>query len=119
MAVQYVDPSKFQLPAKNNLVYLIGNAPRTQPLNLRNPGTQDIDASLRRSFPLPKDIGTFVIEADCLNVWNKVTMSGPGTGWNNTGTATSPVYPTAFGTITSISTSPNPRDWQFAGHLNF
>jgi hypothetical protein len=117
VATRYVDPSKFQLPAKNNLVYLIGNAPRTQPLNLRNPGTQNLDASLRRTFQLPKDFGTFVFEADCLNVWNKVTMSGPGTGWNNTGTNASPVYPAAFGQITSIAN--NPRDWQFAGHINF
>jgi hypothetical protein len=117
VAVQYVDPTKFQLPTKNNLVYLIGNAPRTQPMNLRNPGTQNLDASLRRSFPLWKDWGTFVFEADCLNVWNKVTMSGPNTTWNNTGTTTNPVYPTAFGTIGSISNTP--RDWQFAGHINF
>jgi Carboxypeptidase regulatory-like domain/TonB dependent receptor len=116
-AVQYVDPGKFQLPAKNGPVYLIGNAPRTQPLNLRNPGTQDLDASLRRTFHLPKDFGTFVFEADCLNVWNKVTMAGPGTAWNNTGTNTSPIYPTAFGTVTAIANSP--RDWQFAGHINF
>ena len=61
-AVAYVDSTKFQNPGKlqsanpNLFTYLIGNAPRTQPLNLRNPGTQDLDASLRRSFPLPKDL---------------------------------------------------------------
>jgi len=57
-AIRYVDPAQFQLPAKTGpTVYLIGNAPRTQPINLRNPGTQNLDASLRRSFPLPRDIG--------------------------------------------------------------
>jgi hypothetical protein len=109
-AVRYVDPAKFQSPAKNGSIYLIGNAPRTAPLGLRNPGTQNLDASLRRTFRLPKEIGTFVFEADCLNVWNKVTMSAPNTAWNNP-------TPSGFGAITSIAN--NPRDWQFAGHINF
>lgn len=89
--------------------FLIGDAPRTAPLNLWNPGTQNLDASLRRSFPLPKDLGTFVFEADCTNVWNKVTFSGPSTGWTSTSTT--------FGEVTGASSSP--RDWQFAGHINF
>jgi hypothetical protein len=50
----------------------------------------------------------FVFEADCLNVWNKNTFSGPGAGWSYASTS--------FGTITSASGA---RDWQFAGHLNF
>ena len=115
--VQYVDPAKFQLPTKiqttnpSNFTYLIGNAPRTQPINLRNPGTQNIDASVRRSFPLWKDFGTFVFEADCLNVWNKVTLPGPSVGGWAPGSAT-------FGTI-GASIANSPRDWQFAGHINF
>jgi Carboxypeptidase regulatory-like domain/TonB dependent receptor len=115
-AVQYIDPAKFQLPTKiqttnaNAFIYLIGNAPRTQPINLRNPGTQNLDASLRRSFPLWKDWGALVFEADCLNVWNKVTMPAPSASWNS-GSAT-------FGTLgTTIANTP--RDWQFAGHINF
>lgn len=117
-AIQYVDPSKFKLPTKNGLVYLIGDAPRTQPLNLRNPGTQNLDASLRRSFPIHEGL-TLVFQADCFNVWNKVTMAGPNTSWNNTNTSGSGAgtYPSAFGTIGGISNSP--RDFQFAGHINF
>jgi len=88
--------------------YLIGNAPRTAPLNLRNPGTQNIDARLSRAFPLHFEDAQFVFEADCLNVWNKNTFSGPGAGWSYASTS--------FGTITSASGA---RDWQFAGHLNF
>jgi hypothetical protein len=66
---------------------------------------------LRRSFPLPKDFGTFVFEADCTNVWNKVTMGGPSAVWTPTSTT--------FGTITGIPSSSSPRDWQFALHFNF
>jgi hypothetical protein len=117
-AIQYFDKTAFIAPANVSTAptpatlqqYLIGNSPRTRPLNLWNPGTQNLDASLRRSFPLPKDFGTFVFEADVSNVWNKVTFSNPNATWA-TGSAT-------FGQITS-QTSQLPRDWQFGGHLNF
>jgi hypothetical protein len=112
----YVDVNAFRQPANISTSptttlaqYLIGSAPRTRPLNLWNPGTENLDASLRRSFPLPKDFGQFVFEADCTNVWNKVTFGGPNGGWA-AGSAT-------FGQVTSASGSP--RDWQFAGHINF
>jgi hypothetical protein len=108
--IQYIDPTKFKNPATNGSIWLIGNAPRTQALNLRNPGAQDLDAALHRSFILPKDIGTIVFEVDCINVWNKVTMSGPGVSWNGSTSTT-------FGTIGGASASP--RDFQFAGHFNF
>jgi hypothetical protein len=88
-------------------IYLIGDAPRTQALNLRNPGTQDFDAALHRSFTLPREIGTIVFEVDCINVWNKVTMNGPAVNWQASG----------FGTIGGASA--NSRDFQFAGHYNF
>jgi hypothetical protein len=73
-----------------------------------NPGTQDFDASLRRSIALPEGM-SLVIEADCLNVWNKVAFSAPSASWAaNSAT---------FGTIGSVANKP--RDWQFAGHFNF
>ena len=105
--IAYVDTTKFKAPATNGSIYLIGNAPRTQALNLRNPGTQDFDAALHRSFALPRDIGTIVFEVDCINVWNKVTMNGPAVNYAASG----------FGTIGGASG--NPRDFQFAGHFNF
>jgi Carboxypeptidase regulatory-like domain/TonB dependent receptor len=110
--VKYFDTTQFKTPTNvstvpNLPIYLIGNAPRTQALNLRNPGNQNLDASLHRSFALPKDFGTFVFEVDCLNVWNKVQMSNP----------VSTVGASNFGTIGGIANSP--RDFQFAGHLNF
>jgi hypothetical protein len=88
-------------------IYLIGNAPRTQAANLRNPGTQNLDTSLHRTFSLPKDIGTFVFQVDCLNTWNKVTFGGPA----------ATVGASNFGQISGIAN--NPRDFQFAGHINF
>lgn len=92
-------------------IYLIGSAPRSAPLTLRNPGTQDLDASVRRTFPLHLEHTEFVFEADCINVWNKVTFNGPGSSWS--------AGSTTFGTITGVSGNPGPRDWQFAGHINF
>ena len=140
--VQYINPAAFTTPisvstAPNcvpggrvqlstcNAAYLIGNAPRTRPLNLNGPGTQDFDASVRRSFPLHWEHTEFVFEADCINVWNKVTFNSPNTtgsnAWSATRTASTNAiaYSTSFGAITGVSGSPGPRDWQFAGHINF
>jgi hypothetical protein len=112
-AIKYLDSTQFKnaanISATSAPIYLIGNSPRTRPLNLVNPGNQDFDASIRRSFALPKEFGTFVFEADCINVWNKVTFSGPGATFGAS----------SFGTITSVSGSPGSRDFQFAGHINF
>jgi Carboxypeptidase regulatory-like domain/TonB dependent receptor len=109
-SVSYVNSSAFAIPASESTngqnIYLIGNAPRTRPFNLNNPGTQDLDTSLRRSFGLPREMA-LVFEVDCLNTWNKVAFSGPATTF---GAST-------FGTISGISNSP--RDFQFAGHFNF
>jgi hypothetical protein len=117
--VKYIDYNAFKIPADISAVpgqtthqYLIGNAPRTRPFNILIPGSQNLNASVRRSFALREGMA-IVIEADCLNVWNKVQFSGPGTGWSATASATS----NTFGEVTGISNSP--RDWQFAGHFNF
>jgi hypothetical protein len=111
-SIKYFDSTKFSTPTNVSAVsgspiYLIGNAPRSQALNLRNPGSQDLDTSLHRSFNLPKDIGTFVFEVDCLNTWNKVQFSGPAANFGASN----------FGQISSIANTP--RDFQFAGHINF
>jgi hypothetical protein len=131
-SVKYLDVNQFRLPANvsglqpsgtaaNQPIYLIGNAPRTAAYGLRNPGTQNIDMSVHRTFHLPHDFGTFVFEVDALNVWNKVTFSSPTATWNPTFTYANGT-PTisnvgSFGAIGSIANSP--RDFQFAGHLNF
>ena len=106
----YVNSAAFLVPTNisstSTQQYLLGNAPRTRPLNLNNPGTQNLDSSVRRSFGLPREMA-LVFEVDCLNTWNKVTFGSPATTF---GAAT-------FGTISGISNSP--RDFQFAGHFNF
>jgi len=111
---QYIDPGAFAQPQNVSSVstpqYLIGSAPRTKPLNLNNPGTWDLDGGVRRTFPIHENL-TFVFEADCLNTWNHVTFSGPNASWSQGSTS--------FGTIGGLASSPAPRDWQFAGHINF
>jgi hypothetical protein len=111
--VKYIDSTKFATPrnvstVSGSPIYLLGNAPRTQPVNLRNPGTQNLDARLSRTFPIHESLN-FMFEVDCLNVWNKVTFSGPVATYGASN----------FGTISGISTTFLPRDFQFAGHINF
>lgn len=110
--VQYIDPGAFAQPANISTVstaqYLIGSAPRTRPLNLNNPGTWDVDSGLRRTFPIHDNL-QFVFEADCLNTTNHVTFNGPNVSWSQGSTS--------FGTVSGIANSP--RDFQFAGHINF
>ena len=115
-AIQYVDPAGYQQPQDvgtstptHVAQYLIGTAPRTAPYGVRNPPNWDLDTGVRRSFPLHFENAEFVFEADCLNTWNNVVFSGPGGAWS--------LGSTSFGAITGISN--NPRDWQFAGHINF
>jgi hypothetical protein len=117
--IKYIDYNAFKIPTDVSTVtgqtthqYLLGNAPRTRVYNMQNPGSQTLNAALHRSFPIHEGIA-FVFEADCLNVWNKVQISGPGGGWSATASSTT----STFGEVTGISNSP--RDWQFAGHINF
>ena len=96
--------------------YLIGNAPRTAAYGLRNPGTENLNAGLRRSFPLGRNESrNFVFEANCFNVWNKVTFGNPSATWS--------YGSTSFGAPTSTTGAgggpSGARDWQFAGHINF
>lgn len=111
--VQYVDLNGFAQPQNISTVsgqpqYLIGNAPRNHAYAMRNPYTWNVDAGMRRSFPLHESL-EFTFEADCVNVWNHVTFSGPNASWASGSTT--------FATIGGISNSP--RDWQFAGHITF
>ena len=111
-AIHYLDSTAFQTPQNVSTVstaqFLIGNAPRTRAWTMRNPYTWDVDTGLRRTFPIHESVN-FVFEADCLNTWNHVTFGGPAAAW----TAGS----SSFGNISGISNSP--RDFQFAGHINF
>lgn len=110
-SVSYINKTAFSTPQNVSTVstaqYLIGNAPRTAAFGLRNPASWDLDTGLRRSFPLFREGTEFVFEVDSLNTWNHVIFGGPNATWGSS----------AFGTISGISNSP--RDFQFAGHINF
>ena len=110
--IQYVNPTIFLTPqnvtTSSAAQYLIGNSPRTAPLGLRNPHSWNWDTGLRRTFPI-HDRLAFQFEVDCLNTWNNVIFGSPSASWASGSTT--------FGTISGISNSP--RDFQFAGHINF
>ncbi|MDP9049194.1 MAG: TonB-dependent receptor, partial [Acidobacteriota bacterium] len=116
--IKYLDSTAFiqpqDLSAAPNVAhqYKIGNAPRTAPFQLRNPGLQNVNAAIKRSFPIHEGIA-LTIEADCSNVWNKVQFSGPNASWSTTASAPN----NAFGQISGIANLP--RSWQFAGHFTF
>ena len=101
--------SSSQVQGSCQASYLIGNAPRTAAYGLRAPGSQNLNAGLRRSFPLGRESRTFVFEANCTNVWNKVQFGGPSAAWAYNSSS--------FGEVTGVSNAA--RDWQFAGHINF
>jgi len=120
--LQYINPAAFQVPTDLSTVsgyhqYLIGNIPRSAPYGLRNPGTQNLNLAIRRTFPITERTA-FAFQADCFNVWNKQTWGGPNGGWgvtlpivNNT-----PVYSTTFG---ESGTPGQIRAWQFTGRFTF
>jgi hypothetical protein len=115
-AVRYIDSSAFKfaknVSATGSPIYLIGNAPRTAPLQLRGPGNQNLDLAARRTFHLPREFATLTFEVDCINVTNKVVFSAPAGNAATFGNS-------SFGQITSVASSPASRDFQFAGHINF
>jgi hypothetical protein len=120
--IKYIDSNAFAIPTDISGVakqtthqYLIGNAPRTAALGLRSPGSQVFNAGLHRSFALREGM-SIMFEADCFNVWNKVTFSAPGGGWTGTTAGTTG---SAFGEVTGIASNPAPRDWSFGGHFIF
>lgn len=111
VATQYFDPSAFQRPQNVSPVLgapitLIGNSPRTHPLMLTNPGSQNVDTAFRKTFKLREAL-VLQIEADCLNTWNHTNFSNPN---SQVGSAT-------FGAISSVANKP--RSFQLAGHFNF
>ena len=113
--VKYIDKNAFVNPTNVNTaistaaVYLLGNAPRTRALQLRNPISWNIDTGLRRTFPIHWGM-TFQVEANALNTLNHTNFGGPSGGWTSATTTT-------VGQITGASNTS--RDFQFAGHLKF
>ncbi|ACO33336.1 MULTISPECIES: TonB-dependent receptor [Acidobacterium] len=84
----------------------IGDVSRTAPYNLFGPGGYDIDAGVRRTFPITNHVN-FVFDAEAFNVTNTVTFGGINTN----------VSSSNFGTVSRQTNTS--RDWQFSGRLNF
>jgi hypothetical protein len=110
--LQYLNPAAFQAPTDISIVsgfhqYLIGNVARTAPYGLRGPGNQNLNAGVRRTFPITETVA-FSFQADCFNVWNKQTWGAPGGGWS--------VGSTTFG---ESGTPGAIRAFEFTGRVTF
>jgi hypothetical protein len=90
----------------NPALYTYGNAARTAPYGLFAPHVADIDASVRREFPIFESI-KFAFQADAFNLPNRTYFAAPATG---TGSSN-------FGTY--ASTANQPRKLQFSGRITF
>jgi hypothetical protein len=87
--------------------YYDGNAPRVLP-NVRQPGTNNVELSLFKSFPLAwKEQSRLEFRAESFNLFNRVQFSAPATT----------IGQTNFGVITSQANSP--RVLQMALKLYF
>lgn len=89
--------------------FMIGDAPRTNAFNLRNPSTYNLNMSLFRSFDLRSDRFKFIARVDCQNVTNHVTFSGLN---GNVDSA-------SFGTFSGATSNSGSRDFQLSGRLQF
>lgn len=102
-AAQFVNPNTASNITKMNL---IGNVPRTGAFGLRNPAQWNIDAGLRRSIPIYREMA-FVFEVDSFNVINHTLFNNPNATFGSG----------SFGQISGASNKP--RSFELAGHFNF
>ena len=110
--IQYLNPAAFQAPTDISTVpgfhqYLIGNIARSAPFGLRNPGNQNLNAGVRRTFPITETVA-FSFQADCFNVWNKQTWGGPNGGWSR-----------GFNHLRHSGTPGAIRAFEFTGRMTF
>ena len=114
--IQYINVNAFQKPVNINqnsnvaLLNLIGSTPRTGALGLRNPSGWNIDAGLRRSIPIWREMD-FVFEANAFNALNHTNFGNLNGTWGPGSTS--------FGTIGGVASNSKPRAFEFAGHINF
>ncbi|MGA2672513.1 MAG: TonB-dependent receptor [Terracidiphilus sp.] len=115
--IQYINPAAFvQTGSFTSNPYVLGDVARTAPYGLRGPGNYNIDGSVRRTFDLwNKENVKFVLEANVFNALNHVWFGS--TSSNATGSIGQVVGNTSLGTVAGQAN--NPRQWQFAGHINF
>jgi len=125
--IQYINPAAFSnatsfanpnctAPGTACDGMVIGNAGRTAPYGLRGPGNYNIDGNLRRTFDLWKNERVkFIFEASVFNAVNHVWFgSAASTADGSIGSTTGS---SSLGVVTGQANSP--RQWQFAGHINF
>ena len=132
-SIQYINPAAFVMGPGNagtsNVVnpnctagtsactgMVLGNVARTAPYGLRGPGNNNVDAALRRTFDLwKKENVKFIFEASVFNAVNHVWFgSSSSTADGSIGTTTGSA---SLGVVAGQAN--NPRQWQFAGHINF
>ena len=79
-----------------------------RPGSLRGPGFQNIDMAVFKNFPVWHEHHA-EFSANLFNAFNIADYAAPDSGMTDGN----------FGQITGISTTFLPRDFQFAGHINF
>jgi hypothetical protein len=102
----YLDPAAF-VATPGNSGYNFGNAAREAPYNLYNTGNYNLDAALKRTFPLWERLN-LTIQADVDNVTNHTQFGGLGV---------SLASPAAFGVVTKQSNGS--RVIQLAAKIQF
>lgn len=103
--VKFMNAAAFTTPNDPNN-FQIGDVARTAPYGLFGPGHDNIDAGLSRTFRITERTN-FVFNAEAFNVTNNVEFSGINTNPTSS----------TFGTVGRQGN--HPRDWQFAGRINF
>lgn len=121
-SIQYINPAAFLQTGSLTNEYVLGDVARTAPYGLRGPSNYDIDGSVRRTFPLTKDDRVqFVFEANVFNavnhVWFGSTSSDGLASIGQSVTSSTPSADTGLGVVAGQANSP--RQYQFAGHINF
>ncbi|ADW71122.1 TonB-dependent receptor [Granulicella tundricola] len=103
--VKFLDATAFIATPGNN-GYNFGNVQRSAPLNLYNLGNANLDAGLKREFPLFERF-KLTMQADVINVTNHTQFGGLGTA----------LASGAFGTFSKQNNGS--RDIQLAARINF
>jgi hypothetical protein len=86
--------------------FTIGNTPRTAPYGLYAPHQTNVDANLRRDFPIREGI-KLAFQADVFNLLNRVYFGAPNTTLSSS----------SYGTYGAQANQP--RKYQFGGRITF
>ena len=113
-ATKYINAAAFVNPA----AYTYGNAARTAPGGLFAPTTTNIDANVRREFPLWESV-RLSVQADAFNLLNKPYFAAPNSTFSTNAASSTPSVAAAdpFGTYTAQGNMP--RKLQFSARITF